>query len=107
MVGRLVEHQQIRWEKQHFCQRETCFLTTREHFHLLVDCLAAEEERPEQRLDFDAHVACSHVVQSLEYRLLRVEHILLVLSVVADFHLMAELHLAGMVEHAADYLRKG
>ena len=102
MIGRLVQHQQIGREQQHLGQRQARLFTSRKHLHLLVDSLAAEQESAEQRFHFDTHIAGCHIIQSLEHGLFRIEHILLILSIVSDFHLVAQLHLAGMVKHPAN-----
>ncbi len=82
MVGRLVEHQQIARFEHHAGHRQPGPFTAREHLHLLVDVLAAEQERPQDVAQARADVAHGHPVEGVIDREFAVHQVVLVLRIV-------------------------
>ena len=91
VVGRLVEDEQVHRLKQQLYHSQTATLATRQHLHLLVDCLASEHERSENILYLQTYVALSHAVDCVEHAYLAVEQLRLVLCEVANLHVVAHL----------------
>ena len=102
VVGRLVEDEEVGGCEQQLGQCEAGFFAAGEHLDLLLAVLAVEEEGAKDVAYLGADVARSDVVDSLEDRLLAVEHGGLVLGVVAELDLGAKLEGAGVVLDVAD-----
>ena len=101
MVCGFVENQEIdRFEKQ-TDHGEACLLSSRQHFHFLVHCLAAEHEGPEDVADPGAHIARGHVVDCLEYGDFSIQHLCLILREVTYPDIMTDLQCAciGNLSH--------
>ena len=91
MVCRLVKREKIVWLEDQLCHCKSRSLTTAEHCYLLVDVLALEEECSKYVSEFQADITHSDSVESTEDRVLLIEDILLILSVVADIHIVSDL----------------
>src|SRR5574344_2870606 len=107
MVCRLIEHEQIGWKKQHLCKRQPCLLATRQHLYFFVDIVATEQECAKQCFGFQTHLSHCHIVERFKDRLIHIQHILLVLSIIADLHLVAEFHFTLIVDDATTDFRQG
>ena len=90
MVGGLVENQQIEGRQQQFGQRQTGFLAAGEHFDLLLGGLRVEQETAEDGTYLGTDVAHGYIVNSLKHSLFGIQQFGLVLGVVANNHLIAQ-----------------
>lgn len=71
MVGRLVQAEQRSGCHEHLRERQTAFLTAREHRDLLVDIVRSEEERTQERTHLRDRPLRRHAVKLLEHRIAR------------------------------------
>ena len=81
--------------QQQLAQRQTGFLSPRQHLDLLVDVLAGEEERAQKATQLFAHIAHGHLFQRFHDRQVAVEFVGLVLGVVSDVYVVAHSQLSG------------
>ena len=92
VVRRLVQHQQVARFEHHAGHRQTRPLAAREDLDLLVDVLAAEQERPQNVAQAGPDVAHGHTVQRVVDREIAVHQIVLILGVIADIDVRPEAH---------------
>ena len=107
VVGGLVEDEEVHRLEQQLDHGQAAALAAREHLDLLVRRLAAKHERAQYVADAQADVALGHAVDGVEHRQLAVEQLGLVLRVVADFDVMAQLEVALKGYFAHDTLDEG
>ena len=92
VVGRFVEHQKVDGVQHQLAEREASALAARKHAHLLFDVVARKHEVAQKLARVLANLVRSRIFNGLEYRLGAVEHLSLVLGVVAELNLMAPLN---------------
>ena len=90
VVRRLIQHQQVARFEHHagHCQAGT--LTTREHLHLLVDILTAEQEGTQNIAQTGTNIAHSHPIQRVIDRKLAIHQIVLILGIVANIDIRTQ-----------------
>ena len=94
MVGRLVEHQEVRRIVEHLRHDEPRLLAAREHAAGLLDVVAGEAEAAGERAQRALAGLRERVLQRLEHGALAVEQLHGVLREVAHLHAAAEGHRA-------------
>ncbi len=90
VVGRLVEHQEVRRVVEHARQHEARLLAAREHAAALLDLVAGETEAAGERAQRTDRRVRERRLERLEDALVAVEHLHRVLREVAELHRGAE-----------------
>ena len=106
MVRRLVENQQVHGLQQQADHRQATTLTTAQHLHLLVRRFAAKHKGTQYVVDFQAHLAFSHIVYRLEHGQRLVQQLCLVLGKIAYLYVMPYLQVAVERNLAHDALHQ-
>ena len=94
VVGRLVEGQEIVGLEHQAGHRQAGAFAAAEHGHLLVDVVALEEECREDVAQFGTDIPHRNPVERVIDRGLLVEDIFLILGVITDIDIVADLRLA-------------
>ena len=107
VVRGFVEDEEVDGLEQQLDHGQARALAAREHFHLLVRGFAAEHEGTEYVAYLQADVALGHAVDGVENGELAVEELRLVLGVVAQLDVVAELEVALEGNFTHDALDEG
>jgi len=108
MVGRLVQHQEIRRIVEHAGHGEARLLAARERTDLLIHVVAGKLKRTGQRAQRPNAILREILLQLFENREIGIEHVQRLLGEVAHGEAGAELHVAA-IRHgrARDHLEQG
>mmetsp|Transcript_6454 Transcript_6454/g.13188 ORF Transcript_6454/g.13188 Transcript_6454/m.13188 type:complete len:279 (-) Transcript_6454:1753-2589(-) len=89
MVGGFVEDQKVGRSQHHATKRQASLFTATQEFHLFLHSVALEQELTEQGTQFIVGLTGTGILESLQNRLVQIQHIGLVLFKVVHYNILS------------------